>query len=338
VTSVRRSEVHDWSALHIAGAPRRGNFNVLDSRVEVRGGPVLMALDADGFYHVLVPSPGMPFEADRRSAGVHLLRRTLEEPGAEGGEFADVACRKAHLSGIFLHLANDLLARISEAPEEPVSVCQRVLLRWRELLDREAPNVLSRQALAGLFGELACLQTLISINSAALEVWTGPTSSIHDFTRNGLAVEVKTSLRREGWMFEVHGHRQLEEPPQEGGELYLSVLKVEPSASGDSVPELIDEICGMGADRLDLHTMLWAVGYDARDAEVYREMPFRIAGERVYRVDAAFPRIVSSTFLGGHPPSGVLGLRYTLDLTNAPPDPLASSEWEAIARRLAARA
>lgn len=326
---------HDWKALQIAGTPRRGEFSVLESGIEVEGGAVLIGLDAGGFYHVLVPSTGIHIQPDYRSAGVQLLGRKLDDPGTEAAEFVDVACRKAHLSGIFIHLAEDLLARIEEAPEDPVGVCRRVLARWRELLDREAPHVLSRDALAGLFGELKLLSSIMPYNSAALDTWTGPVSSIHDFTREPIAVEVKTSFRREGWLFEIHGHRQLEAPPVEGGELYLAAIKVEQSSAGISVPALIDEICELGVDRLDLHSKLLAVGYDTRDAEVYRDMPFRATEERVYRVNDAFPRLVSSSFSGGEVPAGILHLRYTIDLTAAPIPTLDTPAWNEVVRRLA---
>lgn len=335
MTSYRPPKRRDWSALHIAGAPRRGNFNVLESGVEAAGGPVLMALDGEGFYHVLVPSGGAPFEPDRRSAGVHLLRRTLEEPDFEASEFADVACRKAHLSSIFLHLAEDLLGRLEQSPQDPVAVCRAVLLRWRELLDREAPSIMSRQALAGLFGELLTLRTIMSHNSAGFDAWTGPTSSIHDFTRGSVALEVKTTLRRDGWQFEIHGHRQLEAPAVEGGELYLAVLRIESSRIGKNVPDIVEELCALGADRMDLYTRLAAVGYDPRDAEVYREMPFKATAQRMYRIDESFPRVVSSTFAAGRPPPGVLHLRYTIDLTSPPAGAIDGSEWEAVVSRLA---
>ena len=56
-------------------------------------------------------------------------------------------------------------------------------------------------------------------------MWTGPDGSEYDFFAGGQALEVKTTLRRQGIILTIHGHDQLDTP--QGGNLHVAVLLIE---------------------------------------------------------------------------------------------------------------
>jgi len=56
------------------GIPVRGEFRVFDTTLNVDEGAVLLAVDAVGLRHVLIPvAADFPAAHDKRSGGVHLL-------------------------------------------------------------------------------------------------------------------------------------------------------------------------------------------------------------------------------------------------------------------------
>jgi hypothetical protein len=146
---------------------------------------------------------------------------------------------------------------------------------------------------------------------------------------------VKATLVREGLSVEIHGQEQLE--PPEGGELYLAVMRLERvDRDGLTVPTLVRDLLELGADRQQLIALLDRAGYRLAESRTYERMHFRIRDHRLYAVDEAFPKIVASSFVSGAIPTGVLRLRYCVDLTGASPVPLSAHELETIFMRLAA--
>src|SRR5262249_13573769 len=120
------------------------------------------------------------------------------------------------------------------------------------------------------FGELWHLRELLQRSPDALSIWTGPLKRPHDFTAAGGDMEVKTTLSRDHWIFQIHGVDQLQPPA--GGVLYLSALQLEQVAdSGESVPELLDALHALGADPREMLEKLLAAGYDSRDSDFYRQ-------------------------------------------------------------------
>ncbi len=322
-----------WQKLGMSGTPLRGEFRVLNTAVRVATGIVLYALDSEGYYHLLLPVREETLvPPDRRSAGVHILPRLLEEEGSKA-HFIDVACRKADLNEVFTHLADDMLSVLGVDATDPFGTCRRVLIKWRELIERESVSILSREALAGLFAELVELRRVIGRNPECLVRWVGPVGGRHDFVAGQTALEVKASLRRDGRFFEVHGVEQL--TPPEMGALFVAAVKLEAGeAGGESVPEVIKQLINHGVDSRDLLSRLAAAGYDARDARHYEEIRYRVVEERIYPVVEHFPRITAASFASGSTPSGVTRIQYTIDLSMEPPFPLDESDVSELYRRL----
>lgn len=322
-----------WRALADGTAPTRGEFRVFETPVASAEGPALLAIDSSGLRHVLIPiRSGVAVEPDQKSSGVHILGRVLVDNAIESS-FVDVICRKEHLAEVFGYLADELLLELAREPGRPSTVAKRTLNRWRELIERERPNILSTEELAGLFGELWLLKQLARESASAVDSWTGPLGARFDFQRALTAVEVKTSLSRQSAVVHIHGVDQLDPPSSQ--ELYLFAISLEtPAATGTSVPSLIGEIRVLGVDLSAFSSKLHAAGFAIEDAAYYDDIRFLVTAERAFHVNDTFPRITKSSFVGGTVPARVSNVRYSLDLSTPPPSPLSTAESRDVCRRL----
>jgi len=314
MTDPQWSTEGNWRQLEsAAAAPTHGEFRVLDTTLRVEHGAVLLALDASGLRHVLVPVAA-DFETvhDRRSGGVHLTTRLLIDDAGQR-QFLDLACQKLHLNNVFAHLSEEALSSLNQDRGNPFQACRQALQRWRELLDREPSSFLPTEALCGLFGELWHLARIANLNFQGILSWQGPHGARHDFTAAGWALEVKTTLQRDEWKFRIHGLTQLDKPTD--AILYLSAMRLELNgAAGKTIPELIQDILQVGVDRHELLSRLSLVGYDLRDESHYAQFRFDVVDFRTYEVGESFPRLVDLSFSTGELPLGVSDIHYTIDL------------------------
>ena len=294
--------------------PMRGEFRVFDSGLKISDGTVLLAVDAHGLRHLLVPIP-TDFSAahDRRSGGVHLTTRHLVDDSGQR-QYLDLACQKTHLNNIFSHLAEEVLGLLRSGKAQPLQACNETLRRWRELLDKEMSNVLSIESLCGLFGELWHLARMAQNNPQAILAWQGPYGARHDFTVAGYALEIKTTARRDEWKFRVHGLAQLAVP--QDARLYLCAMRLElRGASGITVPDLVNLVLQSGVDRRALLGHLTQVGYDPRDDAHYQQIRMEVVDYRLYEITASFPRLTSDSFVANGLLDGVSDVHYTIDLS-----------------------
>lgn len=309
-----------------AGAAHRLEALQLDP-LSVGNRPLLAALDGDGRRHLLVPLPsGSADVEDSRSAGVILSTRTLERPDGHQ-RYADLACMRTDLTGVFAGLAADVCATVIGATEPGLLVAQK-LSAWRELFETP-PQVWSPSRLTGLFAELLVLRTLLDVNSSAASAWSGPVGEAQDFRRGRHALEIKATLSPETRMVSVHGWDQLEPPPD--GSLMLGWFRLRLNDSGRTVPELIADCLSRAAVPQDVHTRLDRLGLPELDSKELL-LQFQLAEERWFEVDAAFPAIVPARFAAGHVPTGVVSLEYRIDLDTVRPSP--NDRAAAIARFL----
>ncbi|WP_445989462.1 PD-(D/E)XK motif protein [Chromobacterium haemolyticum] len=311
-----------WRQLESSqGMPMRGEFRVFDTALSMAEGAVLLAIDAAGLRHILVPvAADFPAAHDRRSGGVHLATRPLIDASGQR-QYLDLACQKVHLNNVFTYLAEEVLDLLRGRTIPPLQACRQTLQRWRELLDREASSILSTEALCGLFGELWHLVRITAKSDHGLSAWQGPHGARHDFTADGYALEIKTTARRDEWKFRVHGLMQLEQP--HSAHLFLCAMRLELNgASGSSVPDLIQTVLDAGIDRCGLLDRLSKVGYDPRDEAHYRQLRLDVIDWRVYEVSGSFPRLTAASFNLPGPPPGVSDVHYTIDLVASSVAPL----------------
>ena len=223
---------------------------------------------------------------------------------ANGSVSLDVKSTDSSLNPTFLSLVGEMLSRVDDSGSPCIDELLRVLSYWREALARERRG-LSRQRAIGLFGELVVLSRMARIDpTRARAAWRGRDGYRHDFFLTN-ALEVKSYAGSESPMVEIHGAHQLDPPV--GGFLHLLALRLEESAEGRTIDELIDEIDSLGLPRGMLFER------SSEDAPVVSDgtMRFVVASERLFAVTEKFPGLRYST-IGEAAFEGIVGLRYSL--------------------------
>lgn len=293
-----------------------------------------LTISAEGYRHLLIPmAVGERLAQDTRSSGVQLLCSEWGE-GEQRRQFVDLVCLKPHLNEVFDLIIYDVLSEVMKKKTRADYACLVVLNRWRELLAQEAGLTLSKNTAIGLLGELTVLRELVRMNPLALKAWTGPEKGRFDFFSGGTAIEVKSSLKRQGTILSIHGHDQLD-PPQ-AGNLHLIVLQFEETpAAGENLGDIIHSLVDLGVSRAEIHTKLAGLRVLPESIAAAEEMRFRLVDQRVYLVDSSFPRITSTSFVGSSLPFGVISLDYQIDLSAPPPHPLSAADAEAALKQLA---
>jgi hypothetical protein len=234
----------------------------------------------------------------------------------DGDVSLDVKSTDSRLTPTFLSLVGEMLSRVDDSGKPCIDELMHVLSSWREALAREQRG-LSRQRAIGLFGELVVLSRMAQADPGrAKAAWRGKEGYRHDFFISN-ALEVKAYAGSESPMVEIHGAHQLDPPV--GGSLHLLALRVEESAEGQTIQELMGMIESFGLPR----GVLFERSSD--DAPVVGDdsMRFIVASERLFAVTDRFPGLRYST-IGEAAFQAVAGLRYSL-LLDACPDAIDAS-------------
>lgn len=296
-----------WSSL------KRPNDG-LSARLHPESSEVWLALDASECRHLLV-------RASAHEAGATLmvtrgLRAETAQISVESGPldvWADISCTDRSLNRTFLAVAGDLVSEMARSTD-PLDAVQQTLGTWQWFwgVNRDA---LSDAGALGLFGELWFLDRWAPFPDA-VNAWHGPEGSRHDFSSSRVAVEVKTTQSHAVGAPRHHIATldQLDVPL--AGPLFLFSLQAIPEAgAGNTLPALIDRLRSRlsGRDLLTkLDQGLALVGWSPAAADRH-QTTYRVAAERLYRVDDGFPRLTRASFVGGLP-NGVDDVGYSLDL------------------------
>jgi len=286
---------------------------------------VFIAVDAARRRYVLVSIPdGEPCAlSERTSKGIAV--QTVEgnlDGSDKGGVFVEIACLESSGYAALDIVTGELVeALMAGASIGRVRLVQSVLAKWRRFWSGVAQNLLRKEELLGLFGEVWFLSRWL-LPSVGLErantMWRGPAGARNDFEAPGLAIEVKTSGKLDG-SHQIHGLEQLLEPV--GGVLLLFSLAVREEASGvESLPRLVTDVrAALAADQSQLvlfESMLLAAGYEDAHAPEYEKVRLRVRGQGLYRVADAFPRLVPASIVNGLP-VGLTSVTYELRLDAA---------------------
>lgn len=188
-------------------------------------------------------------------------------------------------AGSFLE---EVFARLDEG-QEPGGVADAALSRWGDLLAKPAGPRLGSTQLAGLYGELEILERILR-SGGSLDSWTGWQMDSVDFRLPGLSIEVKSTVSADYRRVRIHGLGQLTDP-LDGSRLVLVLRRLELSATGRSVPELIDALVALGADRPSLLESLYEVGYSEAHREDYLDRRFVSEVVALRDIDPQHPRL-----------------------------------------------
>ena len=300
------------------GLPIPDSGNLFNARRETSSESLWYAVDRVGRRHLLIDigksvASARVFETRGVTADIEIL-----DPAQVGPQsWIDIACTDSSINETFAVLAGQLAADLDGASDRLRTV-RSTLDAWRWFWSNR-PGPLSDEDEIGLFGELWFLHRWLS-RADSLRWWRGPLGNRHDFVSPDVSVEVKaTSLRTDGpARHQVSNLDQLDSPLT-GSLLLFSVIAVRDELSANSLAGMIDLLTTDASNRGVLplwQQLLDAAGWHVAYADRYRS-GLRVVSEELYRVDGTFPRIIRSSFVGGHVPVGVDDIRYSIDLAGA---------------------
>lgn len=318
-----------WTVLS-SSVPRSG-VEVAATGYDVAAGQVLAGIDSQRRRHLLIPLlPGEAARIDSKGRAVQL-GRILQE----GTNYLTVFCLRAELHGVFTQFCRELAESVEHA-DSPARDAAEAFDRWRALFsDAIGRGLLGEEALVGLQGELLAVLDLIQRGaSSTLEFWVGPFGESHDLRTATHAIEVKSTLVREGRIVPIASVDQLQEPSD--AELILRHSRFERDPRGSNLADVVDLVLSAGVQHAALAKRLLEVGVPMDDLELYAGRRYRLVETRLYDVTGpAFPRLVRASFSAGDIPPGTLRINYAIDLTNEPPLPLESELADAALQGMA---
>lgn len=293
----------------LLGDSRRHGEKVLTRRSGICTplGPVLLGVDDDGLRHLLVPVPGEETPKDRVSRGINLGHRDLMFNDIEV-RYADLSCTIRRLVGPFDRLVEDVLSRLGGEPNAGLNAVVSTLDDWRALLRRSLEG-LSRDEVIGLIGELEIMSELASVDPVkAVLGWTGPSGAVHDFSRNGWDVEVKSTTAVNANTVRISNLDQLD--PSLSTSLHLALVHLSSATDAPDIDARIDRLAYAGVPMDALETRLADMGY-FRGMELSVPAQYSVREIRWWAVGDDFPGLRASDIEASRL-FGVDGVSYEL--------------------------
>jgi hypothetical protein len=211
---------------------------------------------------------------------------------------------------IFRALVADILLATSDmALGENAAGAARLITRverWQDLLKRRRNQVLSRQAIIGLFGELHFFRERVLPRMQPTEAtasWRGPHGDEQDFVIGGWIIEIKTQLATADQFLKISSEAQLD---TSSGPIAICHQTLSPAPSEDPdaltlneiIADIRNKLLNFGASALDIFEAgLISAGYETRpeyDLESWK--PVRAT---IYEVEDDFPRLIPSNMSVG---------------------------------------
>lgn len=203
--------------------------------------------------------------------------------------------------------------RIGEAKARLILIFNH-LKRWQVFFSKKGRKILSKSQIIGLYGELLFLRELVDNgvpNDRAVDFWTGPDRSHHDYLINDTAFEIKALSGLERKSVGISSEDQLD---YIGKRLFLRIYHIRESGSsthGESLNDAVDAVTkNLFKDSAALtmfDTKLLEAGYVNLDE--YSEPHWTVTTTTTYNVTDQFPRVVRADL-----PAGVMNVSYEIAL------------------------
>ncbi|MBK9169105.1 MAG: PD-(D/E)XK motif protein [Bryobacterales bacterium] len=274
--------------------------------------PLAMAMDIAGNLHLLIPVHRGPTGTTPPDLnGLKVRHRLLEK-----GEVLDLVATPSH-EQVFNPVCEDVIKAVWSDHRDPWSAVAAIIRTWQSAWKPVRPEM-DKAVQVGLFGELLVMKSLMipCLGPAAVDQWSGPEWERHDFVGDRLHLEVKTT-RKSRHEHEISRLDQLRVP--EGCQLLLASIQLEESLGGnETLASNLDDVINLlrgDAYALDIFMAKMAnMGWSEQMRDSGELLRFFVRSAFVYVVDEDFPRLPDDFA----PPSGVVSVKYTVDLANLP--------------------
>lgn len=219
---------------------------------------------------------------------------------------------------MFTMMACDIIGTLEASALVDVSeVLARFLARiraWQEFMKHNSCGVLSPNTEIGLYGELIILASLLDYGLPAkniLDAWRGPRNEIHDFKIGTGAIEVKTTIAKNGFPATISSLEQLDD--SYANPLCLIGVRLQPDPQGLTLGEQVDALERRMAmeheqNSLTFGLLLMQSGYHSSMAHRYTRK-FSAIERRLFQICEDVPRLVR-----GNVPKGIQSAQYLIDL------------------------
>jgi hypothetical protein len=177
-------------------------------------------------------------------------------------------------------------------------------------MGRSKPSV---QKCIGLLGELIFLAEVTKIDkNKALNSWTGPFRTHHDFYFSNCSFEIKSSLNLASSQIQVNGINQLN--PPSNNQFFLLILKLIPDEDGDSIASLVDNLLSSGLDKKLFFEKLSRLDISEENYSSFSDLRVSLNSIRRYEIDSKFP-ILDLSATSSEYIDRFSNINYTLDLS-----------------------
>lgn len=297
-----------WAVERLNLQPNMIAFSALPLTID---GASLYALVSNKSVALLIPVHENDLFGETRESNIEFIRSDADF-GEGKRSYLQLSCLDESLERVFSNLCADLVNEVLSS-SHPGTASRLFFDKWRILFSRSRSRLLSTNALTGLLGELTTLKQIVQLDqSRSIDYWVGPEGRMQDFV-NGLArIEVKSTSNLNELKVVISGIHQLDVFPPDL--LHLAVHRIIRDDSGSTLTDIINELVGLGIDRMSLYEKLSLVGYDATDPDLYKNEKFKVLETCWFEVNSEFPRIVGSSFAANELPSGVEDLKYSINL------------------------
>lgn len=273
------------------------------------GTQVRLALDQDGFHHVLIPAGDFGGSVFQDGDSLRVRIRDVGIAPYRYERHLDVYCVNSSLTRTFDRLASTLID-VAAASTNPVKAALECLGEWKHLFMDRRRRSLTPQQRIGVFAELGVLKDFLEAGQIIeTSSWTGPPKAPHDFEFETMSLEVK-AYGSGSEQVTFHGPLQLDN--LEGKPLFLCLRQVEEDEGGNTLLELAEEIEELVEDKQKFRTTLNKIGV-LEDDESLAQFKYAVVRESLFEVTDETPRIVASSFADGEFPACIERLRYSIE-------------------------
>ena len=278
---------------------------------------ILLWVSQDQVRHCLVPcSDSYRFDEQRVASVLRVGVRKIALETRADSRYLDIQCVDESGFRIFDYFIEDTISR----PDQSVGAVESRLREYRHFWQPPSMPLSDKEAI-GLFGELWFMHEWLSGPTGnRLDAWAGGTSStLHDFSWARADVEVKASTSGVPARHTVGSLDQLD-AGTEKALLLFSLATRRDDAAGTRLHDLYKNFrASLDSDdeRYRLDRLVAGRHFRPDDPDNDRHRYIIVDdGGRLFEVRDGFPRIVRSSFVGGHPPSGVGAVSYELTLAD----------------------
>ena len=232
--------------------------------------------------------------AKSKSFEIFLNRSEIDE-----NPILEVKLIEPSLKNGFTHFVSDLIESIENKldQQEILSILRYKIYDWFKLFSKQGSKRLSRENEIGLFGELTCLDEYffkIEDKFNALSLWTGPFSSLHDFTAENFSIEVKSTTQDEQINIKISNTAQLDNNRVK--KLFLAIQKLQLNNNGLTLPSLINNLRAKIKNLPDairlFEECIETYGYNDKFEAEYEDF-FIKEYTNFYHINEEFPKIIN---------------------------------------------